>query len=253
MPCFFAIATGPAPFDALRQFRAFTPAHAIVILAFVVLVSLLLVAGFRARGTRRERAVERTLGMIGIVIWLLANGYGFTPSQFAWARCLPLHVCDICALAGPIALLLANPPAWLRSLVYFWGIGLCTQAFFTPTLREGPADPMFWFFWSSHFFILISALHELVVRGWRPTWRHWRIAMALNTAYLAVVLPLDIAFGWNYGFVGREMKAGTMIEILGPWPWRVAVIYALTALAHAAMVLPWAAFGRGDRERTHAR
>jgi hypothetical integral membrane protein (TIGR02206 family) len=224
-----------------------------VIIAFIVLTSILLGVGIRWRGTARERKLDVALGTFGVIVWLLANGYGFLPGQFEWRNALPLHVCDLCALAGPISLMLAQPPAWLRSMVYFWGFGLCTQAFLTPTLLEGPADPKFWFFWAGHFFILMSALHELIVRRWRPTWRHWRIAIMLNTAYLAVVLPLDIAFGWNYGFVGREIKAGTMIEILGPWPWRVAVIYALTALAHAAMVLPWATFGRGGRRRTHAR
>jgi uncharacterized membrane protein YwaF len=46
-----------------------------------------------------------------------------------------------------------------------------------------------------------------------------------------------VAFGWNYGFVGPG-KAGapTLVDKLGPWPWRLA---PLSGLAIAAMLLVW--------------
>ena len=232
-----------APDDALRTFHALGLAHALVAITFILCASIVLSIGSRLRrrdpSTAAETAFAHRLGVVGLLVWILANGYGFLPGVFEWRLALPIHVCDIAALLGPLVMLRASPPPWMRGLLYFAGIGLCTQAFITPTLHEGPADPQFWCFWSGHFFILIPALYELIVRRWRPTWRHWRIACGLSLGYVAVMLPLNLASGWNYGFVGPETKPGTIIEVLGPWPWRVGVMVLLTAIAYTCMMLPW--------------
>lgn len=210
-------------------------------IAFVILAAIVLAIGvhLRRRDPTRLRRCERALGIAGLVIWLFIQTYGFLPGVFAWHASLPLHVCDIASLLGPLVMLNASPKPWMRSLLYFAGIGLCTQAFITPVLNEGPADPQFWCFWSGHFIILIPALYDLVVRRWRPKWRDWLIACVLSLGYAAVIFSLDIASGWNYGFLGQAREPGTMIEVLGRWPWRVAIIIGLTALAYTLMMLPW--------------
>lgn len=228
----------------MRDFRAFTMTHALVLIVCLACAALVLRVGLRLRDTPQQRGFERALGIGGVIIWITANAYGFLPAVFAWSGALPIQVCDLCALVAPIVLLQAIPPAWQRSMLYFWGIGLCTQAFLTPTLNEGPNDPRFWWFWLGHYVILIYALYDVIVRGWRPAWRHWGIAVVLSAAYIVVVLPLDVAFEWNYGFIGRETKAATMIEVLGPWPARVGVIYALGVLAFTCLMAPWAAARR---------
>ena len=54
------------------------------------------------------------------------------------------------------------------------------------------------------------------------------------------MLPLDIAFGWNYGFVGPDKpEVRTIVDVLGPWPERVAVIVAIVAAAMGLLLLPW--------------
>jgi len=236
--------------DALQVFRAFSAAHALVIVAFVVCSAIVLGVAERmlrldAAGSTREAAFARRLGAIGLIVWVIINGYGFLPHVFEWRLALPLHVCDIAALVGPLVLYLRRPRPWMRAVLYFAGIGLCTQAFITPTLREGPANPQFWCFWTGHFLILIAALYDLLIRRWRPTWRHWRIAMALSLGYLFVLFPLDFLFNWNYGYLGQAPQPGTMLEVLGPWPQRVPIIVALVALAYTLMMLPWVLAARG--------
>lgn len=223
----------------MRTFHIFTATHALVVIAFIVVAATILAIGLRLRDTPRQRDCERLLGWTGLVIWVIANAYGFLPGVFEWGGSLPIHVCDLAALAGPIVLLRAHPPSWLRAWLYFAGIGLCTQAFITPTLEEGPGDPQFWCFWSGHFVILICALYDVLVRSWRPTWREWRIAIALSLGYLFIVLPINLWSGWNYAFVGRETRAGTLIEVLGPWPWRVAVIVGLVIAMYTLLMTPW--------------
>jgi hypothetical integral membrane protein (TIGR02206 family) len=224
----------------VRDFRAFSLTHTIVVITFALFAVTIIALGLHWRNTPNQRRFERALGIGGLMIWIITNAYGVLPHVFTWRSSLPLHVCDLAALTAPFVLLRASPARWLRGVLYFAGIGLCTQAFITPILREGPTDPQFWGFWGGHFIILSFATYDVIVRRWRPTWRDWGIACVISLTYLGIVLPLDIIFGWNYGFVGPKTQPGTVIEVLGPWPWRVVVIVLLVAIAYTMMMLPWA-------------
>jgi uncharacterized membrane protein YwaF len=70
--------------------------------------------------------------------------------------------------------------------------------------------------------------------------RDYGIACAGAAAYVAIILPLDLAFGWNYGFVGpSKPEVLTLVDALGPWPERLALIVLLVAGAMALALLPW--------------
>ncbi|HEV8095892.1 MAG TPA: TIGR02206 family membrane protein, partial [Burkholderiales bacterium] len=154
------------------------------------------------------------------------------------AKTYPLQLCHLNALAA--ALLLITRWATLRPLVYFWGFALSTQALITPSLTEGPAIYPFWFFWSTHGIIVGVALYEVFARGYRPTTRDYGIACAAAALYVAIVLPLDLAFDWNYGFVGRgKPEVRSIVDALGPWPERLAIIVPLVAAVMASLLLPW--------------
>src|SRR4030095_2503490 len=128
----------------------------------------------------------------------------------------------------------------LRPIVYFWGFALSTQAMITPSLTEGPAIYPFWFFWSTHGMIIGVALYEIAARGYRPTLRDYGIACAAAALYVAIVLPLDLAFDWNYGVVGRRQpEVRSIVDALGPWPERLAIIVALVAAVMGLLLLPW--------------
>jgi hypothetical integral membrane protein (TIGR02206 family) len=147
-------------------------------------------------------------------------------------------VCDLAALTAPLALTTSRRLP--RALLYFWGLGLSSQGFVTPDLQDGPARVQFWVFWLNHFVVVGSAIYDLAGRGYRPTWRDYRWSVAAGVAYLAIVLPLDVALKLNYGYVGPALPGQpTIVDVLGPWPWRVVVICALTAAFMALIVAPW--------------
>jgi hypothetical integral membrane protein (TIGR02206 family) len=129
--------------------------------------------------------------------------------------------------------------------MYFWGIGLCTQGFLTPDLQDGPAKVGFWGFWLAHYSIVGGAIYDVAARGYRPIWHDYRLALGAGAVYIALILPLDIALGVNYGYVGRSTPGqATLVDVLGPWPWRVAVMLGLAAMAFALLMLPWSIMRR---------
>ena len=187
------------------------------------------------------------MGWAYLAAWGTTYSFLFLSSLHDPAKTLPLQLCHLTAAAAALLLITRWRP--LRPFVYFWGLGLCTQALVTPALSEGPALYPFWFFWATHGLIVGVACYDLFALGYRPGWRDYGIACAAAAAYVALVLPLDIAFGWNYGFVGPDKpEVRTIVDVLGPWPQRLAAIAALVAAIMALLVLPW----RAARSRLRA-
>lgn len=225
----------------MDSFRMFSGLHALVLTAIVAITW----AAVHLGRQRQSRTAERALGWAYVAAWFTTYLFLLFPPLSEPAKTLPLQLCHLTALAA--AVLLITGWRWLRPLVYFWGIALCTQALITPALTEGPALYPFWFFWATHGLIVGTAVYDVFARGYRPDWRDYGIACAGAAIYVAVVLPLNLAYGWNYGFVGpSKPEVRTIVDVLGPWPERLALIFPVVALAMAILVLPWR-IARKDR------
>lgn len=222
----------------METFRPFSLLHGATLLGIAILIGLAVFAARRRGPLRIASPLERCVGWAYLAAWVTTYGYFFTSSLHEPAKTLPLHLCHLTAAAA--ALLLITRRAFLRPIVYFWGLALCTQALVTPSLSEGPALFPFWFFWSTHGMIVGVALYDVFALGYRPNLRDYGIACAAAAGYFAIVLPLDVAFGWNYGFVGPDKpEVRTIVDALGAWPERLGLIVALVAGAMAILLLPW--------------
>jgi hypothetical integral membrane protein (TIGR02206 family) len=210
-----------------------------VVVAFLLVAIALVILGRSSRDARSDRALDRGLAITCFVVWIIINGWWLVPRNFDLSYSLPLHVCDITCLVAPLVLIW--PARWLRAILYFWGIGLSLQGFIQPDLRDGPARLGFWFFWANHFVVVGIAVYDLA-RGYRPGWRDLGIAVGATLVYLAIILPIDILWSLNYGYVGpAKPSQPTLIDHLGPWPWRVFALVGLAWAVMAVMVLPWVA------------
>jgi hypothetical integral membrane protein (TIGR02206 family) len=220
----------------VEKFAPFSLTHALALLAIAAATTL---AVGSARGADRG-ALERRIGIAFCILWFAMHGWWLLPPRLNPVTTLPLQMCHLTALVA--GLYLATRSARLATLLYFWGLALCTQALLTPTLEDGPASYVFWYFWLSHGMIVGVAAYAIAVHGFRPTWRGYAFACGAAAVYAAAVIPIDLALGANYGFLGPSKPAQpTLVEVLGPWPQRLAVIFAIVAGAMALLMLPWLA------------
>jgi len=181
---------------------------------------------------------ERGLAFTNIAVWLASHGYWQLPERFDAVTTLPLQMCHITSLIASAVLLTRS--STLRAVLYFWSFGLCTQALITPSLKENIDSPIFWAFWFLHGFVMLTAIYDIVVHRFRPTWRDYGIACAAAVVYVAVVLPVDLLLGANYGFLGPSKPLNpSIVDLLGAWPQRLAIIVPLAALAMLVVFLPW--------------
>lgn len=209
--------------------------HLIMILVVMSVACGAVVWGHRVND---RTSASRKLGAALLMLWLLYNVYYLLPSNFAWERSLPLQVCDILALVAAGVLL--HPFRIGRGILYFSAIPLTSQAVLTPTGNQNPAETRFWLYWALHAGIIACSLFDMSVNRYRPTFRDYLQVLAIDIGYVAIILPLDLALGWNYGYLAPASPEGrTIVDALGPWPERVFLMVALVGGLQFVMLSFW--------------
>ena len=232
--------------DSWSVFVPYTLLHAGTVAACVVLVVALVMLMARRRDTAAERGQRRALAALAIGVWVLS--YVWLNWGAIDPKALPLQVCGLMGVVAPLALLTGN--RWLRAAMYFCTFTLTIQAFIQPILVLGPVTLEFWRFWLLHSLILCCGVYDLVVLRFRPGWSDVARACVMSTAYVALIVPVNLMIGTNYGFVGNPPNQAQppMIALLGPWPERIVVLMALVFFGYLLAMLPWI----GARRRTAA-
>ena len=206
----------------------------------LLLIVALCVAGRRLNRIGREPHLRYTIAGLSLLGWVVMQTVYFLPGNFDPAVSYPLHICDIAAVIGPLAVL--TRARLLLSVLYFWGIGLTSQAFITPVLSPefGPTSVWYWTFWSNHTIVVGLAIYAIVVLRYRPTFTDVLAVIGFTALWVAIVVPLNHAYGWNYGYLSPELPgATTLLNALGDWPGRLFKIYAIVAAGFVLLWLPW--------------
>lgn len=218
-------------------FAPFTLQHVVCVAACALVTALIIRLGVvwrRSPRPERERRLRRTLGIFTIITQSASEIYWTIVTPFDPAQAFPLHACDIAVWSVAIAML--TEKRWARTIVYFMGLALSTQGFLTPTLRFGYESPRFWFFWIGHTQIVGAAFYFFFVNRYRPRLRDFLVAAGVTAAWLAIVFTLNLIFDLNYGYVGRtDPHNPTIVQKLGPWPWRVLIMMAMAFVAYVSV------------------
>lgn len=241
----------------ITEFRAFSALHLVTVVVLAVAMAGSCGLGRRWRGTRSEWRLRLGWSVFTLVWNAAALVFYLVPANFDPRESWPLHVCDVAAWVAPAALLTQR--RWLRTLLYFFGIGLSSQAFVTPVVEEGVGSLRYWLFWIGHTQIVGSALYDVAVLGYRPRWRDLLIAAGSLVAYALLVTPINLAWGLNYGYIGdARPERPTLIDRLGPWPLRLVPMLGLAlgvfTLAWAVWAVPagWRRNQKGSPGEAHA-
>ncbi len=225
-----------------RDFSPFGLLHALVVVAAVVLWALLIRAA-AARGSADRSRLVIPLAVSILVANLFWFFHRLEPERYSPSSSWPFQLCDLAWMVAAWSLLQHDRddcPA--HQLIFFWGLGLSSQAFLTPTLGRGPALPRFWFFWLAHWQIVAAGLLNLVVYGRRPTWRGFRLAATATVVCGLIMTAVNLRFDTPYFFTSAgEPENPTIIDQLGPWPLRLVWLGLLVLAWFAALRL---LFGR---------
>jgi hypothetical integral membrane protein (TIGR02206 family) len=221
------------------SFTLFGALHLTAVTVCALALALFVAWGVKLRDTPREEIFRRRFAIAGLVYWALYNVW-WHRNGLDLMDGLPLHICDVSGVIGPLALLTGY--RFLRATLYCWTFTLTLQAFIQPALVEGLGSPVFWLFFLAHSIVFACALYDLVVLRFRPDFDDLRRAYAFSLVYLAMVVLANALIGSNYAFIGDPAPPARIppfIDALGPWPQRAIIVVIMAAASFALLVLPW--------------
>jgi hypothetical integral membrane protein (TIGR02206 family) len=191
------------------------------------LVALAVTAGGAVLLTRRchPPTVARALALCILAAFLAEQATYALRGDWKLRVNLPFQLTDAVTLVA-VAALWRPQAALLVELLYFWAFSASLQALITPDLGQSFPDVLYLTYFVTHAGAVLAAC--LLVVGCRRLPRSgavWRVyALTAGVAGLAAVAT--VATGGNYMFLRRKPVHGSLLDVMGPWPW-----YILTAAA----------------------
>ena len=207
-----------------------------MVLALTVLV-LGGMIGLRRLGSPWAIRVERVLAIALLINWLVSALARYLTGELNLQNALPLHLCDVAAFAGAIALLKRDPLA--AELVYFFGLAGTLNGLITPALLQDFPHLTFFAFFLGHSGIVIAAVHVVAGMGLIPRPGALGRMLGCILSYAAMVGAINWVLGTNYGFVCWKAPSPSLMDVLGPWPWYVGSLVLLSLVFFVLLNLPF--------------
>jgi hypothetical integral membrane protein (TIGR02206 family) len=138
---------------------------------------------------------------------------------------LPLQLTDAVSACAIVAL-------WTRrtllvELTYFWAFAASLQATITPDLGQSFPSVFYFTYFTYHVGAVVAACLLVFGLGLRPRpHAAWR-TFALTLCFAAAVGIADVITGGNYMYLRAKPVHGSLLNVMGPWPWYIASTAAL--------------------------
>ena len=218
--------------------------HVLPLVFLVVVAVLLCVAARRAPGGWID-AVAVIIALTIVAAELSWQPYVVAKGTWSAATSLPVQLCDVAGFVAAAALLWRQ--LVLVEVAYFWGLGGTLQAVLTPDLKDHfPSFPYLQFY-VTHDLVILAALFLVFGLALQPRPGAVRRIFVLTVAFAIVVGLIDLATGGNYMYLRQVPVSGSLLDLMGPWPWYIATGAVLTLVVLAILDAPF----RLSRLRRH--
>ncbi len=178
-------------------------------------------------------AAALILQEISLSIWRAYNG--------AWhpGTSLPLHLCGASIVLS--AIMLINKNYILFEINYFWGLGGAIQALLTPDIgMYGFPHYRFFQFFTSHGLIIVAVLYMVFVHQYTPKHRSiWKV-FGITLIYTVFIAFFNLIFKGNYLFICWKPENGSIMDVMGPWPWYIGPLAMVAIISFYIWYAPFA-------------
>ena len=208
-----------------------SPEHLLPLALLVVLAVLLCVAARRAPGSWMG-AVAAIIALALVIAELSWQPYVLANHTWSLGASLPVQLCDVAGFVAAAALLWRQ--LLLVEIAYFWGVGGTLQAVLTPDLKDQhfPSFPYLQFY-VTHDLVILAGLFLVFGLALAPRPGAVRRIFLLTVAFAAVVGLIDLVTGGNYMYLRQVPASGSLLDLMGPWPWYIlaGAVFTLVVLA----------------------
>lgn len=239
------------PLTADGRFAAYGPSHWAVLGLFAIGCVGLVLFG-RSQGTASEqgqgfgaeaRGFGKAYALAIVYVAIGTKTQSWLPEKWSIGSTLPLQLSD---LAWPVAIV----ALWTLgrrgfALTYYWGLTLSAQALITPALNGADyPDIDYLAFFGTHLLVVWAAVYLTWGLGMRPDWGAYRFAVAVTAVWALATFVFNLIAGTNYGFLNRKPGTGSVLDLMGPWPWYLLVEIVIILSGWALITWPWTHMSR---------
>jgi hypothetical integral membrane protein (TIGR02206 family) len=201
-----------------------------------------------------RRAPGRWVGVVGAIIALVIvvaelswQPYVLANHSWSVAASLPVQLCDIGGFVAAGALIWRQ--LLLVEVAYFWGLGGTLQAVLTPDLKDQhfPSFPYLQFY-VTHDLVILAAIFLVIGLGLQPRRGAVRRIFLLTLAFAAAIGLIDLVTGGNYMYLRQVPSSGSLLSLMGHWPWYIVTGAVLTLVVLAILDAPFR-LSTGSRRR----
>ncbi len=221
---------------ALEDFSA---PHLAAISTIVLFCAVLVVFGSRIKTEKSKKtfrivfAVFIAVQQASLYLWYTVAG------EWSVEITLPIQLCDLSVFLS-VAVLLTKRQL-LSELLYYWGIGGATQAILTPDIGSYTWPHfVFYQFFISHAVILLACIYMILVEKFRPSSRSVLRTLIITNLYGILMMFVNHLTGGNYLFLSAKPAGGSLLDLLGPWPWYLLSLDGVALILFTLLYLPFA-------------
>lgn len=232
--------TPAAPAACTEQLKQFSAPHLAALAVLVVGAGASIWLPRRSPRARLWRVgYARSLAVLIFAAW--AGEYVADAITGVWSvkYTLPLQLTDAVSLTAVAALWTRRP--LLIELVYFWSLTASLQALLTPDLAQNFPSVFYFTYFIYHVGAVLASCLLVFGLGCYPRpGAAWRV-FAATLAVAAVAGTADAITGGNYMYLRQKPVHGSLLSVLGPWPWYIASAAAvgLAMLLVLQLITDW--------------
>ncbi len=219
-------------------FILFSPSH-LAALAVIVCLNLVIILSRHALSEAARKRLRYGMAAVLVANEVLWHLWNLVTGQWRVQTMLPLHLCSV--LVWLSAYMLVRKNYAIYEFAYLIGIAGALQALLTPDLGIY-AFPHFRYFqvFVSHGLIVTAALYMTFVEGFRPYPRSVLRVFIGSNIYLVAITALNLLIQSNYLFTAHKPETASLLDVLPPWPWYIAIIELLGMAFVGLFYLPYA-------------
>ncbi len=138
---------------------------------------------------------------------------------------LPLQLTDAISAVAVLALWTRRPA--LVELLYFWSLTATLQAVITPDLAQNFPSVYYFTYFTYHLGAIVGACLLVFGCGLYPRPGAALRVFWITLAWAAVAGTADLLTGGNYMYLRAKPEHGSLLSVMGPWPWYILATIAL--------------------------
>lgn len=222
-------------YDPHTQFQMWQTTHIVTVgIIFSLILSIFFL---RKKLIPYRRYIRITIGWVLIISRLSLDVWYITTHQWSVQSSLPLELCSIASLLCGIMLLTKNRQ--LFEILYFIALGGAFQAIITPDLYFGFPQYRYIQFFLDHMLLFISPLIMIWLYNYSITKKSLIKSFISLNIVAGIVFIMNVILSANYMFLREKPSAGSLLDLLGPYPYYIFSLELVTFIIFVVLYVPF--------------